>query len=120
MGKRGLIVDDAAFMRMMLREILEKNGYEVVGEAMNGKEAIRVFKDVNPDFVTLDITMPEMDGLEALRQIMQIDRSAKVFMCSAIGQHSNVLEAVKLGAKDFILKPFKPERVIDTLSKFVK
>ena len=120
MSKRGLIVDDAAFMRMMLKDILEKSGFNVVGEAVNGKEAIQLYQETKPDFVTLDITMPEMDGLQALGEIMQIDGNAMVFMCSAIGQHSSVLEAIKLGAKDFILKPFKPERVVETLNSHLK
>lgn len=119
MAKRGLIVDDAAFMRMMLRGIFEKNGYEVAGEATNGKEAVELYNSTKPDFVTLDITMPEMDGLEALKQIVQADSKATVIMCSAIGQQANVLESIKLGAKDFIVKPFQPDRVIESLKKVV-
>ena len=119
MAKTGLIVDDAAFMRMMLRSIFEKNGYEVAGEATNGTEAVEMYESLKPTFVTLDITMPEMDGIEALTQIMGSDASAMVIMCSAIGQQANVLEAIKLGAKDFIVKPFQPERVVESLGKVV-
>ena len=119
MGKRGLIVDDAAFMRMMLRGIFENNGYEVAGEATNGKEAVEQYGSSKPDFVTLDITMPEMDGIEALKQIIGMDSGATVIMCSAIGQQANVLEAIKTGAKDFIVKPFQPDRVVESLKKVV-
>ncbi|HOE12123.1 MAG TPA: response regulator [bacterium] len=119
MGKKGLIVDDAAFMRMMLREILTKGGYEVAGEAVNGKEAIEIYRNVSPDFVTMDITMPDMDGIEALREIKKIDANAVVIMCSAIGQQANVLEAIKTGARDFIVKPFQPERVLESIKKTV-
>lgn len=119
MLKRGLIVDDAAFTRMVLRGILEKNGYEVAGEASNGIEALELYEKECPDFVTLAITMPVMDGLETLNAIMGKYPHATVFMCSAIDQHSIILEAVKMGAKDFIIKPFKPESVVETLAKFV-
>ncbi len=119
MAKRGLIVDDAAFMRMMLRGIFENNGYEVAGEATNGKEAVEQYGSSKPDFVTLDITMPEMDGIEALKQIISMDSGATVIMCSAIGQQANVLEAIKTGAKDFIVKPFQPDRVVESLKKVV-
>lgn len=119
MAKKGLIVDDAAFMRMMLKEILTKSGYEIAGEAVNGKEAVEMYKSQTPDFVTMDITMPEMDGIEALKEILKIDSGAVVIMCSAIGQQANVLEAIKLGAKDFIVKPFQPERVLESIKKTV-
>ena len=119
MAKKGLIVDDAAFMRMMLKEILTKAGYEVAGEAVNGKEAIELYKSSKPDFVTMDITMPEMDGIEALKEIKKVDANATVIMCSAIGQQANVLEAIKTGAKDFIVKPFQPERVLESIKKTV-
>ncbi len=119
MAKRALIVDDAAFMRMMLREILTKSGYEVAGEAVNGKEAVEKYKSDKPDFVTLDITMPEMDGIEALKEIVKTDPNAIIIMCSAIGQQANVLEAIKSGAKDFIVKPFQPERVLESVKKTV-
>jgi two-component system chemotaxis response regulator CheY len=112
-----LVVDDAAFMRLMLREILTKNGWEIVGEADTGVEAIELYHELKPDVVTMDITMPEMDGLSALRQIIQEDPRARVVMCSAMGQQAMVIEAIQAGAKDFIVKPFKPERVIEALSK---
>lgn len=117
MGKKVLIVDDAAFMRATLKDVITKGGFEIAGEAVNGKDAIEKFKACTPDIVTMDITMPEMDGLEALKQIVKINGSAKVIMCSAIGQQANVLEAIKSGAKDFIVKPFQPERVIEALQK---
>jgi two-component system, chemotaxis family, chemotaxis protein CheY len=112
---RILVVDDAAFMRKMVSDALAKGGHEVVGEAGNGVEAISQFQALKPDLVTLDITMPEKDGLAALAEIMAADPSAKVVMCSALGQESKVLEAIKLGAKDFVVKPFQPDRVIDAV-----
>lgn len=120
MDKKILIVDDAAFMRMMLRDILTKAGYEIVGEASNGNDAVKRFKELNPDLVTMDITMPDSNGLEALKEIMSIDASAKVIMCSALGQQAMVIEAIKLGAKDFIVKPFQSERVIESVKKTLK
>jgi two-component system, chemotaxis family, chemotaxis protein CheY len=114
---RILVVDDAAFMRKMVSDALAKGGHEVVGEAGNGVEAISQFQALKPDLVTLDITMPEKDGLAALAEIMAADPSAKVVMCSALGQESKVLEAIKLGAKDFVVKPFQPDRVIDAVGK---
>src|SRR5690242_9835850 len=107
-----LIVDDAAFMRMMLKDILTKNGYEIAGEAPNGIKALEFFKAEKPDLVTMDITMPEMDGIQALKEIKGFDSSARVIMCSAMGQQSMVMEAIKSGAKDFIVKPFQPDRVL--------
>jgi two-component system chemotaxis response regulator CheY len=109
---RVLIVDDAAFMRKLLTDALTSGGHEVAGEAANGNEAVARFQQIKPDLTTLDITMPEKDGLTALAEIMAIDPSAKVVMCSALGQESKVLEAVKLGAKDFVVKPFQPARVL--------
>jgi two-component system, chemotaxis family, chemotaxis protein CheY len=114
---RILVVDDAAFMRKMVSDALAKGGHEVVGEAGNGVEAISQFQALKPDLVTLDITMPEKDGLAALAEIMAADPSAKVVMCSALGQESKVLEAIKLGAKDFVVKPFQPDRVIEAVGK---
>ena len=114
---RVLVVDDAAFMRKMVSDALAKGGHEVVGEAGNGVEAIAQFQAIKPDLVTLDITMPEKDGLAALADIMAADPSAKVVMCSALGQESKVLEAIKLGAKDFVVKPFQPARVIEAVDK---
>ena len=120
MSKRVLIVDDAIFMRMKLKDILESNGYEVVAEAQNGAEAIEKFKSERPDLVTMDITMPEMDGIEALRSIRAIDSQAKVVMCSAMGQQAMVMESIQSGAVDFIVKPFDSDRVIQSLNKVVR
>ena len=117
MGKKVLVVDDAAFMRIKLKDILEKNNYEVVGEAENGIEAIEKYKEVSPDIVTMDITMPEMDGVEALKEIKALDADAKILMCSAMGQQSMVMDAIRAGAVDFIVKPFDTERVIHALDK---
>lgn len=114
---RILIVDDAAFMRMMLKDILEKHGYQVVGEASNGLKAIELYKKDRPDIVTMDITMPEMDGIEALKEIMSFDPNANIIMCSAMGQQGMVMDAIKSGAKDFIVKPFQAERVIESVKK---
>ena len=116
MAKNILICDDAAFMRMMIKDILTKNGYNVAGEAENGLKAVEKFKEVNPDLVLMDITMPEMDGIQALKEIKKIDGGAKVIMCSAMGQQAMVIEA---GAKDFIVKPFQAERVIEAVKKVV-
>ncbi len=114
---RVLIVDDATFMRMMVKDILEKNGYEVIGEANNGIKAVELYKAENPDIVTMDITMPEMDGIEAVKQIKAFDPSAKIVMCSAMGQQSMVMDAIKAGAKDFIVKPFQADRVLEAIKK---
>ena len=114
---RVLVVDDAAFMRKMVSDALAKGGHEVVGEASNGVEAIARFQELKPDLMTLDITMPEKDGLAALAEIVAADPSARVVMCSALGQESKVLEAIKLGAKDFVVKPFQPARVIEAVGK---
>lgn len=114
---RVLVVDDAAFMRKMLTDALSSGGHEVVGEAGNGVEAIQRFQELRPEVVTLDITMPEKDGLATLEEIIAIDPSAKVVMCSALGQESKVLESIKLGAKDFVVKPFQPERVLEAVAK---
>jgi|LGVE01.1.fsa_nt_gb two-component system chemotaxis response regulator CheY len=117
MSKRILVVDDAVFMRMMLKDILEKNGFEIAGEAANGLEAIEVYKETKPDLVTMDVTMPEMDGLDALKEIKKIDPSAKIVMCSAMGQQGMVMDAIKAGARDFIVKPFNGDRVVEALNK---
>jgi two-component system chemotaxis response regulator CheY len=114
---RVLVVDDAAFMRKVLTDALAKGGHEVVGEAANGLEAVTRFHEVRPDVTTLDITMPEKDGLEALREILAADPGAKVIMCSALGQESKVLESIKIGAKDFVVKPFQPDRVLEAIGK---
>ncbi|MFZ2463316.1 MAG: response regulator [Caldibacillus thermoamylovorans] len=117
MSKRILIVDDAAFMRMMIKDILVKNGYEVVGEASDGAQAVEKFKELNPDLVTMDIMMPEVDGIAALKQIRAIDPNAKVIMCSAMGQQAMVIDAIQAGAKDFIVKPFQADRVLEAIKK---
>ena len=114
---RVLVVDDAAFMRKMVSDALTKAGHEVIAEAANGQEAVDQFQALKPEVMTLDITMPEKDGLAALKEIMALDPTAKVVMCSALGQETKVLEAVKSGAKDFVVKPFKPHRVIDAVGK---
>ncbi|WP_099222083.1 response regulator [Listeria costaricensis] len=112
-----LIVDDAMFMRTMIKNIVKDSQFEVVAEAENGLEAVKKYEEYKPDIVTLDITMPEMDGLSALNEIMQKDPSAKVIMCSAMGQQGMVVDAIKKGAKDFIVKPFQAERVLEALEK---
>lgn len=117
MNKRILIVDDAAFMRMMIKEILSKNGFEVVGEASDGAQAVEKYKELSPDLITLDITMPEMDGISALKEIKKMDPNAKVIMCSAMGQQAMVIDAIQAGAKDFIVKPFQADRVIEAITK---
>jgi len=114
---RVLVVDDAAFMRKMVSDALAKGGHEVVGEAANGGEAVARVQELKPDLMTLDITMPEKDGLTALAEIVAADPSARVVMCSALGQEAKVLEAIKLGAKDFVVKPFQPDRVIEAVGK---
>lgn len=119
MGKRVLIVDDAAFMRMMIKDILGKNGYEIAGEAENGAVAVDKYKEIKPDIVTMDITMPEMDGIAAVKAIMAFDPAARVIMCSAMGQQSMVIDAIQAGAKDFIVKPFQPERVLEAVAKAI-
>lgn len=112
-----LIVDDASFMRAMLKNILVKNGYEVVGEACNGQDAFEKYKELSPDIVTMDITMPEVDGITAVRMIKEYDKTANIIMCSAMGQQSMVIESLKAGAKDFVVKPFVEEKVIDAIKK---
>ena len=114
---RVLVVDDAAFMRKMVSDALAKGGHEVVGEAGNGVEAVARFQELKPDLMTLDITMPEKDGLTALAEIVAADPSARVVMCSALGQEAKVLEAIKLGAKDFVVKPFQPDRIQQAIEK---
>jgi two-component system chemotaxis response regulator CheY len=114
---RVLVVDDAAFMRKMVSDALSGGGHEIVGEAANGAEAVQRFQELRPDVMTLDITMPEKDGLTALREIIAVDPGAKVIMCSALGQESKVLESIKLGAKDFVVKPFQPDRVLSAIEK---
>jgi len=117
MAKTILIVDDAAFMRMMIKDIVIRNGYEVVGEAQNGIEACEMYKKFKPDLVTMDITMPEKDGISAVKEIIESDSSARVIMCSAMGQQKLVMDAIKAGAKDFLVKPFKAERALQAIEK---
>jgi two-component system, chemotaxis family, chemotaxis protein CheY len=112
-----LIVDDLAFIKIVLRDILEKSGFRVVGEASNGEQAISMYQDTRPDVVLMDITMPGMDGLTALKQIRQIDPAARVIICSALGQQRLIVQAIQLGAKDFIVKPFQAQRVVSALKK---
>lgn len=119
MAKRILITDDALFMRVTLKNILSQNGYDVCGEAHNGAEAVRLYGQLKPDLVTMDITMPEMDGLQALKEIRAADPNAKVIMCTAMGQKQMVVEAISNGAKDFIVKPFQPDRVLEAVGKLL-
>ncbi len=119
MGKGILIVDDAVFMRMTVKNILEKGGYEVVGEAGDGAQAVKQYAALKPELVLMDITMPVMDGIEALKKIRALDPSAKVLMVSAMGQQSMVIAAIQAGAKDFIVKPFMAERVLQAVKRFI-
>ncbi len=117
MGKKILIVDDASFMRLNLRNILESQDYEVAGEATNGNEAIKLYKGTEPDLVTMDITMPEKDGITAMKEIMEIDSSARVLVISAMGQEAYIKKAIVAGAKHFIVKPFKKDNVVPVIEK---
>ena len=119
MKARVLIADDASFMRQMIREIIEPEGHEVVGEATNGIEAVELYGELQPDLVTMDIVMPKRSGIDAVKQILAADANACVVMCSALGQETLVMEALQAGAKDFIVKPFKPERVIEAITKVI-
>ena len=119
MAQNVLICDDAAFMRMMIKDILTKNGYNVVGEAENGAKGVEKYGELKPDLVLMDITMPEMDGLQALKSIMSSDGNGKVIMCSAMGQQAMVIESIQNGAKDFIVKPFQADRVLEAVKKVV-
>ena len=119
MAKNILICDDAAFMRMMIKDILTKNGYNIAGEAENGVKAVEKYSETKPDLVLMDITMPEMDGIQALKKIKEADANACVIMCSAMGQQAMVIESIQAGAKDFIVKPFQAERVLEAVKKVV-
>ena len=119
-GLKILVVDDAIFMRRMLSEILNEGGYEVVAEASNGKEAIDKYKESKPDLVTMDIIMPEMGGIDAVKEIMNHDENAKILMVSAMGQQQLVVEAIQAGAKDFIVKPFEASRVLSAIKNIQK
>jgi two-component system chemotaxis response regulator CheY len=116
-GARVLVVDDAAFMRMMVKDILRKGGYEVIGEAEDGTRAIERYKELKPDLVTMDITMPDMDGIKAVKEIRKVDPRARIIMCSAMGQQAMVIDAIQAGAKDFVVKPFQPDRVLEAVRK---
>ena len=118
--KKILLVDDAAFMRMMIKDILVKNGYNVCGEAADGDEAVAKFNEHQPDLVIMDITMPNKDGLQALKEIKKDNPGSKIVMCSAMGQETYVVEAIKSGAADFIVKPFQADRIISTVQKVLK
>lgn len=120
MGAKVLVVDDAAFMRMVLKNILTQNGFEVVGEAENGKQATIKYAELKPDLVTMDITMPEMDGITAVKEIKKLDPQAKIIMCSAMGQKALVIEAIKAGASDFIVKPFEENLVVEKIRSIIK
>ena len=117
MGSKVMIVDDALFMRNMLRNIFSEAGFEVIGEAQNGSEAVEKYTQLQPELVTMDIVMPEKSGIEALKEIVAIDGSARIIICSALGQESLIMEALEAGARDFIVKPFKPEKVIEVAQK---
>jgi two-component system chemotaxis response regulator CheY len=114
-----MICDDAAFMRMMIKDILTKNSYEIAAEAENGAVAVEKYSEAKPDLVLMDITMPDMDGIQALKKIKEIDPAANIIMCSAMGQQAMVIEAIQSGAKDFIVKPFQAERVLEAVKKVV-
>lgn len=117
MGKKVLITDDTAFMRMTLRNVLEKNGYEIAGEAEDGLQAVEKYEQFKPDLVTMDITMPNMDGITAIKKIVEKNPDAKIVVVSAMGQKALVIEALNAGAKDFIVKPFQPDRIVEALGK---
>ena len=117
---RILVVDDAAFMRMMVRDMLKKIEYQVVGEAEDGFQAVKMYKELKPDLVTMDVTMPEMDGLEAVKEIMAFDKNAKIIMISAMGQQAIVMDCIKAGAKDFIVKPFNIDRLEEAVKKVLE
>ncbi|WP_078547114.1 response regulator [Litchfieldia alkalitelluris] len=117
MAHKILVVDDAAFMRMMIKDILSKNGFDVVAEAADGAQAVEKYQEHLPDLVTMDITMPEMDGITALKEIKKLNPNAKVIMCSAMGQQAMVIDAIQAGAKDFIVKPFQADRVLEAINK---
>ncbi|HZK56925.1 MAG TPA: response regulator [Clostridia bacterium] len=114
-----LIVDDAAFMRMMIKDVLTKNGFNVAGEAENGIKAIEKYKELQPELTIMDITMPEMDGIQAVKEIRKLNSDAKIIMCSAMGQQAMVIEAIQAGAKDFIVKPFQADRIIEAVKKVI-
>lgn len=117
MSRTVLVVDDTAFMRMTLKNMLEKNGYTVVGEGEDGAKGVELYKELKPALVTMDITMPNMDGITAIREIMNFDPGATVIVVSAMGQKGLVIDALNAGAKDFVVKPFQPDRIAEALAK---
>lgn len=119
MSRTVLIVDDAVFMRTMISDILKQAGFEVVGEAASGVEAIEKYKELQPDLVTMDIVMPDMGGIDAVKEIMKTDPSARILMCSAMGQQGLVVEAIQAGARDFVVKPFQPSRVLEAVQRLL-
>jgi two-component system, chemotaxis family, chemotaxis protein CheY len=116
-GQTVLVCDDAIFMRTMITDILSQAGYDVVGEAESGAQAVQRYRDLRPDLVTMDIVMPDMGGIEAVREIVKQDPDAKILMCSAMGQQALVVEAIQAGAKDFVVKPFQPSRVLEAVQR---
>lgn len=120
MAARIMLVDDTAFMRRMLRDILTKEGFEIVAEAQNGREAVEGYRETRPDLVVMDITMPEMDGIAAVREIIEEDPEARIMMCSALGQQEMVTESLEAGALDFVMKPFLPNKVLETVHKVLE
>ena len=120
MALRVLVADDAAFMRQMIREIIEPEGFEVVGEASDGVEVVQSYRDLEPDLVMMDIVMPRCSGIDAVKEIVAESPAARIVMCSALGQESLVMEALQAGARDFIVKPFKPDSVIETIKKVLE
>ncbi|MRH42613.1 response regulator [Aquibacillus halophilus] len=115
-----LIVDDAKFMRVTLSNMLLKGNHKIVGEAEDGKRAVEMYKNLEPDLVTMDITMPELNGIDAVKEIISIDPNAKIIMCSAMGQQKLVVEAIEIGAKDFLVKPFEENRVLDAINRILE
>ncbi len=120
MSGKVLVVDDAAFMRVTIKNMITKAGYEVVEEAVNGKDAVEKYKELNPDVVTMDITMPVMDGIEAVKNIIEFDSDARIIMCSAMGQKNIIIEAIQAGARDFIVKPFQEAKVLEAIKKYTQ
>lgn len=119
MGHTVLVCDDAIFMRTMISDILVQAGYDVIGEAETGAQAVERFRELRPDMVTMDIVMPDVGGIEAVREIVKIDPDAKILMCSAMGQQALVVEAIQAGAKDFVVKPFQPSRVLEAVQRIL-
>ncbi|HEX5632117.1 MAG TPA: response regulator [Gemmatimonadales bacterium] len=117
MGQTVLVCDDAIFMRTMIADILSQAGYEIVGEAESGSQAVQRYRELKPDLVTMDIVMPDMGGIDAVREIVKQDPDAKILMCSAMGQQALVVEAIQAGAKDFVVKPFQPSRVLEAVQR---